>query len=160
MEGFTAGEAVRVSGVPYQRLDYWARTGFAPPSLQKATGKGSDRRYTFKDLVALRVGNELRKQGVSLQKLRKVVRFLRRYQGEEATLASTRLVVFGDDVFIYESDDQVVSALKEPGQAVLAFVVNLGLITEQVRRDVEVIQAKRPPRVTREVRNDVRKLGA
>ncbi len=143
MEGFTAGEAVRVSGVPYQRLDYWARSGFAPPSLQKASGKGTDRRYSFKDLVALRVGNELRKQGVSLQKLRKVVRFLRQYKGEDATLASTRLVVSGDDVFVSENNEQVISALKEPGQALLAFVVNLGSIAEHVRRDVEEIRAER-----------------
>ncbi len=125
MEGFTAGEALRVSGVPYQRLDYWARSGFLPPGLRKASGKGSDRRYSFKDLVALRVADELRKQGVSLQKLRKVVRFLRQHKGEDATLASARLVVSGDDVFIRESDEQVVSALKEPGQAVLALCSNL-----------------------------------
>jgi len=143
MGGFTAGEAVRVSEVPYQRLDYWARSGFAPPSLQKASGKGTDRRYSFKDLVTLRVANELRKQGVSLQKLRKVVRFLRQYKGEDATLASARLVVSGDDVFAFENDEQVISALKEPGQALLAFVVNLGSIAEHVRRDVEVIQAER-----------------
>lgn len=141
MEGFTAGQAVRVSGVPYQRLDYWARSGFAPPGLRKATGKGTDRRYSFKDLVALRVADELRKQGVSLQKLRKVVRFLRQYQGPEATLASTRLVVSGDDVFIRESDEQVVSALKEPGQAVLAFVVNLGAIAEAVREQIHALRS-------------------
>lgn len=141
MEGFTAGEAVRVSGVPYQRLDYWDRSGFAPPSLCKASGKGSDRRYSFKDLVALRVANELRKQGVSLQKLRKVVRFLRQYKGQDATLASTRLVVSGDDVFVRESDEQVVSALKEPGQAVLAFVVNLGAIAEAVRVQIHELRS-------------------
>jgi DNA-binding transcriptional MerR regulator len=141
MEGFTAGEAVRVSGVPYQRLDYWARSGFAPPSLRRASGKGSDRRYSFNDLVALRVANELRKQGVSLQKLRKVVRFLHRYKGEDAHLGSARLLVSGDDVFIYESDEQVVSALQEPGQAVMAFVINLGAIAEAVRQQIHELRS-------------------
>lgn len=141
MQGFTAGEVVRVSGVPYQRLDYWARSGFAPPSLRRASGKGSDRRYSFKDLVALRVADELRKQGVSLQKLRRVVRFLRGYEGDDAHLGSGRLVVSGDDVFIYESDEQVVSALKEPGQAVMAFVINLGAIAETVRERVQGLRS-------------------
>lgn len=143
MEGFTAGEAVRVSGIPYQRLDYWARSGFLLPSLQQAEGKGSDRRYSFRDLIALRVANEIRKQGVSLQKLRKVVKFLQQYKGSEAALSSARLTVSGDDVFLHESDQQLISSLKEPGQFVFAFVVNLGSIAEKIQRDVQKIRAQK-----------------
>src|SRR5438876_9533564 len=76
-EDFSAVEAADIVQIPYQTLDYWARTGFIVPRVATANGRGSERRYAFDDLVALRMVRALRKAGASMQALRRVVKALR-----------------------------------------------------------------------------------
>lgn len=138
MQGFAAGEASKLTGVPYDRLDYWARSGFLRPSITGAKGKGSKRLYSFRDLVALRTARELRDIGVPLQTLRKVVGYLRRIKGLENPLSEVRLVVSGSDILLVEGQEQLVSVLRDPGQGVLQLVLDLpkvvGELQEEVRR--------------------------
>jgi DNA-binding transcriptional MerR regulator len=54
IETFTAGQVVKLSGVPYAKLDYWVRSGILRPSVEQASGKGSDRTFSFRDVVARR----------------------------------------------------------------------------------------------------------
>ena len=68
---FSAGITSRVTSVPYRTLDYWARSRFIVPSGREARGTGSERRYTFDDLIALRTARELRSGGISTQALRR-----------------------------------------------------------------------------------------
>lgn len=145
MDGFSSGEAARITGVPYDRLDYWARTRFLSPSIQRATGKGSDRRYSLKDLLAIRVATELRTQGISLQKLRRVVRFLQKHRARHPSLAGARLLIRGDDVLLQESEKRFIDALREPGQIVLPFVVNIGTVTTKVRAAINRLRPARTP---------------
>ncbi len=49
---FSSGEAVRISGVPFRNVDYWARTGLVVPTIP-ASGIGSERRYSGEDIVVL-----------------------------------------------------------------------------------------------------------
>src|SRR4051794_9218096 len=114
LAGFGTSEASRVSRVPIANLDYWGRSGFLPPSIQDARGKGSQRRYSFEDLIALRVAGQLRQQGISLQALRRVVDHLR-VRGVEQPLAGVYLVSDGVDVF-ERHGDQLISSLRQPGQ--------------------------------------------
>lgn len=138
MEGFTAGEAEKLTGVPYNRLDYWARSGFIKPSVAGAKGKGSKRLYSFRDLVALKTAKELRDLGIPLQTLRKVVRHLRQFKGLENPLAEARLVVAGNDVLLVQSPEELISVLKSPGQGVLHLVLDLpkvvGELQERIRK--------------------------
>src|SRR5579859_3250811 len=96
-QSFTSGEASRLSGVPLRRLDFWATSGFLPPSVARATGKGSERRYSFSDIVALRAANKLRQEGINLRALRKVATYLRS-RGYDAPLAETFLIAADGDV--------------------------------------------------------------
>ena len=80
-ESFSTGDAVRITGVSFRNIDYWARTKFIVPSIAEAQGTGTERRYSFSDLLALRVARELREAGVSTQSLRRVVEFLRTKKG-------------------------------------------------------------------------------
>ena len=80
-ESFSAGEAAKITGVPYRNLDHWARTKFIVPSISEARGTGTERKYAFDDLVALRVARELREGGISTQALRQVVRQITTYEG-------------------------------------------------------------------------------
>jgi DNA-binding transcriptional MerR regulator len=128
---FTAGQASRLTGVAYATLDSWARTGFLRPSIADAAGKGSERHYSFADLVALRAARELRAQGISLQKLRRVVEYVSHRNGLELPLSQTFLITDGTDV--YERQGNVaVSLLVHPEQLCL-FVLDLGRTAEKVR---------------------------
>ena len=57
-ESFSAGEAAKITGVSYRNLDHWARTKFIVPSISEARGTGTERKYAFDDLVALRVARD------------------------------------------------------------------------------------------------------
>ncbi len=131
LAGFGTSEASRVSRVSLDTIDYWARSGFLPPSVRVAQGKGSQRRYDFADLVALRVAGQLRQQGITLQALRRVVEHLRA-RGVEQPLAGVYLVSDGVDVF-ERRGDQLISTLRQPGQGTFGWIVDLGGVVEDVR---------------------------
>src|SRR5260370_16399771 len=77
-DGYTAKEVTAATGVPYQTLNLWARTGLVEPSIARAAGTGTERIYSFSDLIALKLAVELRKGGVTTRAVRKVIEFLRR----------------------------------------------------------------------------------
>src|SRR5881227_969401 len=81
MDSFSTGDAVRITGVSFRNIDYWARTKFIVPSIAEARGTGTERRYSISDLLALRVARELREAGVSTQSLRRIIDFLRTRKG-------------------------------------------------------------------------------
>lgn len=94
------------------------------PSVAPGTGTGSERVYSFSDLVALKVAFELRRSGVTTSSLKKVVDFLRQSEHMEKPLSEARLVVSGCDVAIVR-EGELVSVLSKPGQGYLSFVVDL-----------------------------------
>ena len=140
-ESFSAGEASRLTGVPYRTLDHWARTKFIIPSVSEATGTGSDRQYAFNDLVSLRVAHELRQAGISTQALRLVVDYLKKHKGLTNPLAEARLVVVGSDVKLWSKCEELTSLLKQPGQAAFAFLLDIGRTAQEIRKDVQAIRA-------------------
>jgi len=136
---FTAGQACRLSGVPYRTLDYWASSGFLPPNAQAAEGAGTWRGYTFRDIVQLRVAKRLRDAGISLQGLRKVKQRLQEERQLEAPFAETYLVTNGRDVYeVKRGKDAVWSLLGEPGQRSFPWVIlDLSQTVAEVRQAVE-----------------------
>jgi DNA-binding transcriptional MerR regulator len=140
-ENFSAGEAARITGVPYRTLDHWARTEFIAPSIASADGIGTERKYAFSDLVSLRVARELREGGVSTQALRKVVARLRTLKKSHNPLADSRLVVVGSDVQLVGDCQEVVSLLSRPGQSVFAFMIDLGRVVQEVKAEVQLLRA-------------------
>lgn len=136
---FSASEASALTRVPYRTLDHWARTGFIVPSSKDAHGRGSERRYTFKDLVALRLAKELRTGGISTQALRRVIQFLRR-NGIRDPLSELRFLIRGKDVIAVHGPEELTSVLREPGQSVFAFVLD---VTQAVRGIKEAVAQRR-----------------
>jgi len=135
--GFSAGAAARITGVAYRTIDHWARTKFIAPSIAEAQGTGTERLYSFKDLVALRVARELRDAGITTSALKRVIDFLREKKFENP-LAEAKLVAIGRDVAIVRGKEELVSALRSPGQTYLAFVLDLGAAVKEVRQGVRV----------------------
>ena len=92
--GVTACHAV---GISYRQLDYWARTGLVVPGVRDASGSGSSRLYSFRDLVVLKVVKRLLDAGVSLQNIRKAIDALRSWGVDD--LAGITLISDGTPVY-------------------------------------------------------------
>ena len=71
--GYRGPVACRAAGITYRQLDYWARTGLVEPSIRSAKGSGSQRLYSFRDILVLKVVKRLLDTGVSLQQIRTAV---------------------------------------------------------------------------------------
>jgi DNA-binding transcriptional MerR regulator len=111
--GFSTAEAARLSGLTPRQLDHWDRLGFLKPSQKAANGYGSARRYSFSDLVRLRVVARLRSSGLGLADLRRCAEALKRLDTVgDGDLAGARLIVAGDRVLWAKSDREVVDLLK------------------------------------------------
>jgi DNA-binding transcriptional MerR regulator len=118
-EGFRGPQVCAVVGITYRQLDYWARTDLVRPSLHDAAGSGTQRLYSYRDLVELKVVKSLLDAGVSLQTARKAIDYLRDHLGED--LASASLVLDGTRSVLAFDGDQIVDLLRH-GQGVLNIV--------------------------------------
>src|SRR6185295_1540125 len=75
--GYRGPTACNAAGITYRQLDYWARTGLVEPSVRGATGSGTQRLYSFRDILVLKVIKRLLDAGISLQQIRQAVAHLR-----------------------------------------------------------------------------------
>lgn len=114
-EGFSGRQTVDVVGISYRQLDYWARTDLIRPSLTDASGSGSRRRYSYQDLLELRVVKTLIDAGIKLESVREVFTYLRAHVS--ADIASAHLVISGQTVVLAQGDE-LIDVVKQ-GQGVL-----------------------------------------
>jgi DNA-binding transcriptional MerR regulator len=113
--GYSGTQAAKVVGITYRQLDYWARTDLIRPSLAEATGSGSRRRYSYRDLLELRVIKTLLDAGIRLESVREVFTYLRQHVTSD--IAAAHIVISGNQVMLCDGD-QLVDVLKR-GQGVL-----------------------------------------
>ncbi|RCW38762.1 MerR-like DNA binding protein [Halopolyspora algeriensis] len=119
--GYRGPAACQIAGITYRQLDYWARTKLVGPSIRLAEGSGSQRLYSFKDLLVLKVVKRLLDTGVSLHNIRVAVDHLRRRGVRD--LAG--ITLFSDGTTVYEctSAEDVVDLL-QGGQGVFGIAVS------------------------------------
>ena len=117
--GYGGPQVCKIVGISYRQLDYWARTDLLRPSLADAAGSGTQRRYSYRDLVALKVIKSLLDAGVSLQTARKAIDYLRDHLGEDWATAS--LVLDGSRSVLVRTGDDIVDVVRQ-GQGVLNIV--------------------------------------
>lgn len=135
--GYRGPTVTKIVGITYRQLDYWARTELVTPSVRGADGSGTQRLYSFDDIVALRVVKRLLDTGVSLQKVRAAIDELRR-RGHD--LADSTLASDGTSVFALEGEDQLVDLLKK-GQGVFAIMVSP--VVDELRGEVTAFPSER-----------------
>jgi DNA-binding transcriptional MerR regulator len=126
-EGFSGTHAAKVVGISYRQLDYWARTDLIRPSLSDASGSGSRRSYSYKDLLELRVIKTLLDAGIKLESVREVFNYLR--QHVRADISSAHLVINGSSVVLAQGDE-LIDVLAN-GQGVLN-VLSLAGVKDEV----------------------------
>jgi hypothetical protein len=118
-QGYRVPEVCKAVGISYRQLDYWARTGLVTPSIREAGGSGTQRLYSFQDMLVLRVIKKLLDAGVGLQQIRKAVEYLRE---SKQPLHSTTLMSDGNRIYTPESPDAVIDLLAK-GQGVFAIAI-------------------------------------
>ena len=97
---FRASDVVQIVDISRRQLQYWAQTDLIRPSARTPGGHG---RYTFEDLVALKASKRLIDAGVSVQRIRKSIRALRKMLPTvERPLAELILVATGDVVLAFK----------------------------------------------------------
>ena len=142
-EGFAGPQVCALVGITYRQLDYWARTGLLRPSLAEARGSGSRRRYSYRDVLELKVIKQLLDAGVSLQSARRAVDCLRQDLG--ADLASANLVLTGHHSVLARSNGEVVDLLAG-GQGVFNIVPLAGVVDELAADIVRIGRGEEVPR--------------
>ena len=137
--GYRGPTACRVAGITYRQLDYWARTGLVEPSVRSAAGSGSQRLYSFRDVLVLKVVKRLLDTGVSLQQIRTAVAHLRERGVEDLA----RITLMSDGASVYEctSPDEVID-LVQGGQGV--FGIAVGRVWREIEGTLAALPSERP----------------
>jgi DNA-binding transcriptional MerR regulator len=145
-EAFGKQAVMTLTGLTYRQIDYWARTGVVKPSIKAGEGKGSRREYSFKDLVALRVAKSLRDEGISLQKIKKSLAYLKRqYADIGQPLAQWRFLTDGKTIFIVDWDREKILDTLNQGQLVIYLA--LGEIIEELQGEIKKLAIPRSKKV-------------
>lgn len=126
--GYRGPTACAAAGITYRQLDYWARTGLVEPSVRPAYGSGTQRLYSFRDVVVLKIVKRFLDTGVALQNIRTAVQHL----SDSGLSDLERMTLMSDGATVYEctSPEQVVGLL-QGGQGIFGIAVGV------VWRDVE-----------------------
>ena len=136
--GYRGPTACHAAGITYRQLDYWARTRLVEPSVRAAHGSGSQRLYSFRDSLVLKVVKRLLDTGISLQQIRAAVQHLRDRGSDD--LAQVTLMSDGVSVYECTSPDEVVDLLAG-GQGV--FGIALGRVWQEVAGELAELPAVR-----------------
>ena len=137
-DGFRGPQVCKIVGITYRQLDYWARTHLVEPSVSPAKGSGTQRLYSFTDIVHLRVIKSLIDAGVSLQQTRRAVDYLR--QDLKQPLEEVTILSDGHSIYACRSKDEVIDLLAR-GQGV--FGIAVGKVYEELQGSVADITNRR-----------------
>lgn len=137
--GYRGPVACSAAGITYRQLDYWARTGLVVPSVRGASGSGSQRLYSFRDILVLRIIKRLIDTGVSLQNIRAAVEHLATRERDDLA----RITLMSDGASIYEcrSADEVIDLVRG-GQGV--FGIAVGSVWREVEGTLATLPAEDP----------------
>src|SRR5947208_13519915 len=137
---FTSREVVSLTGITFRQLQWWDERRIVVPAR-----KGHRRLYSEEDLAEIAVICELRRRGFSLQRVRKVMRFLQREFSKR--LAETvsgssdyHLLTDGRTLYLETSARQILDILKNSRQPMLA--ICLSDTVRQVRAEIRGLKKK------------------
>ncbi len=133
-EGFRGPQACSIVGISYRQLDYWARTDLIRPSVADASGSGTQRLYSYQDLVQLKIIKQLLEAGLSLKAVRAAMKELRVMLVDEPTTGADLIVVGNRSVYLRDGEDLV--DLLRRQQLVMGIVVSLTELHSEIDRTI------------------------
>ncbi len=136
--GYRGPVACSAAAITYRQLDYWARTGLVEPTVRTAGGSGTQRLYSFRDVLLLKVIKKLLDAGVSLQQIRTAVHHLRKRGTDDLT----QVTLMSDGASVYEcrSADEVIDLL-QGGQGV--FGIAIGGVWREIEGSLSELPSER-----------------
>lgn len=144
---FNTKTVSKIAGLSFRQIDYWDRTHFIKPSLSEASGYGSVRLYSFSDLIQIKVAKTLLDKGISLQKIRKAISYLKKNMPKiEKPLSELRFLTDGETIFVLTKNNKVIIDTLKSGQ--LVFSIALGEIVESIKGEVVALQREKKYTVT------------
>jgi predicted RNase H-like HicB family nuclease len=144
---FNTKTVSKIMGLSMRQIDYWDRTHFIKPSVSEATGYGSVRLYSFNDLIQLKIAKTLIDKGVSLQKIRKAITYLKKNMPDvEKPLSELKFLTDGETIFVLTKDKKVIIDTLKNGQ--LVFALALGRIIEDLEGEVITLNKEKKYEVT------------
>ena len=137
-DSYNSGLVLKVVGISYYQLNYWAKIGFIKPSVKQG-GKKSRRRYSFTDLVRLKTAKELLDNGISLQKIRKAINYLKKYDPQiREPLIQLKFLTNGKSIFTLTKDPKKVIDILNKNQ--LVWSIAIGKISQNTKQKVNKIK--------------------
>ncbi len=131
---FTSNQVVELTGITARQLQWLDERNIVVPSRE-----GHRRLYSLEDLAEIAVICELRRRGFSLQRVRKVIRFVQKELGRRlvettASNSQVHLLTDGKNIYLEDSERGVIDVLKNSRQPMLT--LSLSDAVERVRGDV------------------------
>ena len=128
-ERFTSGDVARIAGVSLRQLQWWDERNVVSPRQE-----GHRRVYLQQEVVEVSVIAELRRKGFSLQKIRRVLRFLQKEMGKRLGDAlagenEIHLVTDGKNIYLEDEPGRIIDVLKNAKQPMF-----LVCVTDQLKR--------------------------
>jgi len=128
-KGFNSTDVARNCGVSLRQLQWWDERNVVSPRQD-----GHKRIYMLEEVVEISVIAELRRKGFSLQKIRRVLRFLQKDMGKRlsdaiAASADVHLLTDGKSIYLEEAPNRIIDLLKNAKQPMF-----LVCVTDQVKR--------------------------
>ena len=121
---FTSNQVIALTGITARQLQWWDERGLVVPARQ-----GRNRLYTSDDLAEIAVLSELRRKGFSLQRVRKIMRFLQKELGrrlvETVTSGSEyHLLTDGKQIYLEDSANEIIDILKNSKQPIMSICIS------------------------------------
>src|SRR5580704_11988511 len=149
---YTSSDVARICGVSLRQLQWWDERSVVSPRQD-----GHKRVYLAQEVLEVSVIAELRRKGFSLQKIRRVLRFLQKDMGKRLSDAmqsesETHLLTDGKSIYLEEAPDRIIDLLKSARQPMF-----LVCVSDQVRRLAQGLkkpaksEASRPARKARAI---------
>ncbi|HMD70523.1 MAG TPA: MerR family transcriptional regulator [Bryobacteraceae bacterium] len=153
-QGFNSSEVARVCGVSLRQLQWWDERNVVSPRQD-----GHKRIYMPAEVVEISVIAELRRKGFSLQRIRRVLRFLQKDMGKRlgealSSASDVHLLTDGKSIYLEEASSRVIDLLKNARQPMF-----LVCVTDQVRRLTALSERKAPKSETVSVPARKAKIG-
>ena len=155
-ESYRGPQVCSIVGITYRQLDYWARTDLIRPSVADAKGSGTQRLYSYSDLLELKVIKSLLDSGFDLKKVRAIIGYVRDNLGED--VATANLVITGSDSVLTQTGEELVDVLKN-GQGVLN-IVPIGGLTTELQAQITELHPSEPAADSTDAGAPARRAGA
>jgi len=147
-EAFNARQVSELTGITRKQAIYWDKSGLVKPSVAPAAGRGSRRLYSYADIVALKAVKSMRDGGLSLQKIRRCVLYLRSHMPDVSQpLTFCSLIAAGETIYLLQDEDTMVDTVRKQGQRVF-LQLSIAAIDRELRQNVLHMSTKRTQQVT------------